>query len=181
VGSILALTGATSLPLAFLFGALISATDPLAVVATFRSLGAPVRLTVLVEGESLLNDGTAIVMFNLMLAVVLTGHFDLLSSAVDFVRVAIGGVLIGLVLGWVVSALIERVDDYLIEMTLTTVLAFGSYLLAEQLHLSGVLAVVAAGLVNGNLGSRGMSPLHGSCFRIPGNTSPFWQTRSYSC
>jgi CPA1 family monovalent cation:H+ antiporter len=158
VGGILALTGAISLPLAFLFGALISATDPLAVVATFRKIGAPPQLTVLVEGESLLNDGTAIVMFNLMLVVVLTGHFDLLSSAVDFVRVAVGGVLIGLVLGWIVSALIERVDDYLIEMTLTTVLAFGSYLLAEQLQLSGVLAVVAAGLVNGNLGSRGMSP-----------------------
>ena len=158
VGGILALTGAISLPLAFLFGALISATDPLAVVATFRELGTPARLTVLVEGESLLNDGTGIVMFNLMLAVVLTGHFDLLSSAIDFVRVAVGGVLIGLVLGWVASALIERIDDYLIEMTLTTVLAFGSYLLAEQLQLSGVLAVVAAGLVNGNLGSRGMSP-----------------------
>jgi monovalent cation:H+ antiporter, CPA1 family len=158
VGGILALTGAISLPLALLFGALISATDPLAVVATFRKLGAPARLTVLVEGESLLNDGTAIVMFNLMLAVVLTGHFDLLSSAFDFVRVAVGGVIIGLVLGWIVSALIERVDDYLIEMTLTSVLAFGSYLLAEQLQLSGVLAVVAAGLVNGNLGSRGMSP-----------------------
>ncbi|MDR3573475.1 MAG: Na+/H+ antiporter [Anaerolineaceae bacterium] len=158
VGGILALTGSASLPLAFLFGALISATDPLAVVATFRKLGVPARLTVLIEGESLLNDGTAIVMFNLMLAVVLTGHFDLLSSAVDFVRVAVGGVIIGLGLGWIVSALIERVDDYLVEMTLTTVLAFGSYLLAEQLQLSGVLAVVAAGLVNGNLGSRGMSP-----------------------
>jgi CPA1 family monovalent cation:H+ antiporter len=158
VGGILALTGAISLPLALLFGALISATDPLAVVATFRTLGAPTRLTVLVEGESLLNDGTAIVMFNLMLAVVITGHFDLLNSAFDFVRAAVGGVILGLVLGWIVSALIERVDDYLIEMTLTSVLAFGSYLLAEQLHLSGVLAVVAAGLVNGNLGSRGMSP-----------------------
>jgi len=158
VGGILARTVTISLPLALLFGALISATDPLAVVATFRKLGVPARLTVLIEGESLLNDGTAIVMFNLMLAVVLTGHFDLLSSAVDFVRVAVGGVIIGLVLGWIVSALIERVDDYLIEMTLTTVLAFGSYLLAEQLQLSGVLAVVAAGLVNGNLGSRGMSP-----------------------
>jgi len=158
VGGILAFAIQISLPLALLFGALIAATDPLAVVMTFRKLGAPPRLTVLLEGESLLNDGTAIVMFNLMLMVVLTGKFDLIGSFLDFLRVAVGGTLIGLTLGWIVSALIERVDDYLIEMTLTTVLAFGSYLLAEQFHLSGVLAVVAAGLVNGNLGSRGMSP-----------------------
>jgi len=72
--------------------------------------------------------------------------------------VAAGGILVGLALGWVIARLIERVDDYLIETTLTTVLAFGAYLVAERLHLSGVLAVVAAGLINGNIGPRGMSP-----------------------
>jgi monovalent cation:H+ antiporter, CPA1 family len=158
VGGIIILVNRSALPLALLFGALISATDPLAVVATFRKLGAPHRLTVLLEGESLLNDGTAIVVFNLMLAVVLTGRFNMLVSVVDFVQVAVGGALVGAILGGLVSALIARVDDYLIEMTLTTVLAFGSYLLAEQLHVSGVLSVVAAGLVVGNLGPRGMSP-----------------------
>ena len=80
------------------------------------------------------------------------------ASLLDFIRVAAGGILVGLALGWVIARLIERVDDYLIETTLTTVLAFGAYLAAERLHLSGVLAVVAAGLVNGNIGPRGMSP-----------------------
>ncbi len=147
-----------SLPLALVFGALIAATDPVAVVALFRSIGVPKRLAVMIEGESLLNDGTAIVLFNLMLVVALTGRFNLVESVSSFVRVAVGGTVVGLVLGWMISRLIARVDDYLIETTLTTVLAFGSYLIAEQLHFSGVLAVVAAGLVNGNMGPQGMSP-----------------------
>jgi CPA1 family monovalent cation:H+ antiporter len=158
VGSIVAWGAPLGLPVALVFGALIAATDPVAVVALFRSLGIPKRLLVLVEGESLLNDGTAIVLFNILLAVALTGSFDPVQGVTDFIRVAAGGTIIGLVLGWLISRLIERIDDYLIETTLTTVLAFGSYLVADRLGFSGVLAVVAAGLVNGNLGSRGMSP-----------------------
>jgi len=158
VGGILSLVTPLELPLAMVFGALIAATDPIAVVALFRKLGVPKRLGVLVEAESLFNDGTAIVTFNLMLAIALTSHFDLAGSILEFLQVAIGGIIVGLVLGWVIAQLIERVDDYLIETTLTTVLAFGAYLLAERLHLSGVLAVVAAGLINGNIGPRGMSP-----------------------
>ncbi len=158
VGGILALVTPVGLPLAMVFGALIAATDPIAVVALFRKLGVPKRLAVLVEAESLFNDGTAIVTFNLMLAIALTSHFDLVGSILEFFQVAIGGIIVGLALGWIIAQLIERVDDYLIETTLTTVLAFGAYLLAERLHLSGVLAVVAAGLVNGNIGPRGMSP-----------------------
>jgi CPA1 family monovalent cation:H+ antiporter len=76
--------------------------------------------------------------------VALTGKFSLLQSLGDFVRVSAGGTVIGLVLGWLVARLIARVDDYLIETTLTTLLAFGAYLLAERLQFSGVLAVVAA-------------------------------------
>jgi CPA1 family monovalent cation:H+ antiporter len=143
---------------AFVFGAAIAATDPVAVVALFRRLGVPVRLNVLIEGESLLNDGTAIVVFNLMLVVALSGRLDAPQAIGNFVVVSVGGSLVGLAMGWLISRLIATVDDYLIEITLTTVLAFGSYLVAEQLHVSGVLAVVAAGLVNGNLGPRGMSP-----------------------
>lgn len=158
VGGLLALVTPLGLPLAMVFGALIAATDPIAVVALFRKLGVPKRLAVLVEAESLFNDGTAIVAFNLMLAIALTSRFNLAGSILEFVQVAIGGIVVGLVLGWITAQLIERVDDYLIETTLTTVLAFGAYLLAERLHLSGVLAVVAAGLVNGNIGPRGMSP-----------------------
>jgi CPA1 family monovalent cation:H+ antiporter len=158
VGFLLAVSGAVALPVALTFGALIAATDPIAIIALFRTLGVPKRLSVLVEGESLLNDGTAIVAFSLMLGIALTGSFSLIGSLLDFIRVVAGGLAVGLALGWLVAQLIARIDDHLIEATLTTVLAFGAYLLAEELHFSGVLAVVAAGLVNGNLGTRGMSP-----------------------
>jgi CPA1 family monovalent cation:H+ antiporter len=158
VGGLVALLVPLALPVALVFGALISATDPVAVVALFRSLGAPRRLALLVEGESLLNDGTAIVLFDLVLMIALTGQFSLLQGLLDFLRVSIGGVLTGLLLGWLVSEALARIDDTLIETTLTTLLAFGSYLLAEELHVSGVLAVVAAGLINGNVGPRGMGP-----------------------
>ena len=162
-----------------LFGALISATDPVAVVSLFRSLGAPKRLTTIVEGESLFNDGTAVVIFKILTVVVVGGAvahggghgaetgaqetFNLLQAVVQFLIVAVGGLAVGGALGWIISLLIARVDDYLIETTLTTVLAFGSYLVAEEIniggtHLSGILAVVAAGIVCGNVGPRGMSP-----------------------
>lgn len=158
VGGIISLGAGLALTVALTFGALIAATDPVAVVSIFRLLGVPKRLSVLVEGESLFNDGTALVLFNLMLVIIATGKFNLALSVLDFIRVSVGGVAVGLALGWAVSYLIARIDAYLIETTLTTVLAFGSYLLAEQLHFSGVLAVVAAGLINGNLGTQGMSP-----------------------
>ncbi len=158
VGGIVSLGVGIPLPIALLFGALMSATDPVAVVALFRSLGAPKRLTLLVEGESLLNDGTAIVVFDVMLAVALTGVYSLPRSALDFIVVSAGGIAIGVGLGWLMSQAIRLIDDYLIETTLTTVVAYGSYLLAERLHVSGVLAVVAAGILSGSLGPRGMSP-----------------------
>lgn len=158
VGGAVSLLTPLALAPALVFGALISATDPVAVVALFRALGVPKGLSVLVEGESLLNDGTAIVVFNIALAAALTGSFSLAQGLLDFLRVAIGGLAVGLLLGWLIAQLIARVDDYLIETTLTTVLAFGAYLVAERLHFSGVLAVVAAGVINGNVGPQGMSP-----------------------
>lgn len=158
IGGMLVFGLKLSLPIALVFGSLIAATDPVAVVALFRTLGVPKRLSTLIEGESLLNDGTAIILFNLMLAIALTSQFDLIDSVAGFFRISIGGIIVGLVLGWLIAQLISRVDNYLIETTLTTVLAFGSYLVAERLGVSGVLAVVAAGLVNGNISPQGMSP-----------------------
>ena len=158
VGGLLSLVTPLALPVALVFGALISATDPVAVVAMFRTLGVSKRLAVLVESESLLNDGTAIVVFNLAIIMALTARFSLLDSLAEFVRVSLGGVVVGFLLGWVTARLISHIDDYLIETTLTSLLAFGSYLVAERLHFSGVLAVVLAGLVTGNLGPQGMSP-----------------------
>ncbi|MBU0511678.1 MAG: Na+/H+ antiporter [Chloroflexi bacterium] len=158
VGAVITWGTGIPFPLALVFGALVAATDPVAVVALFRSLGVPKRLQVLLEGESLFNDGTAIVIFHLMLVIAVSGHFSLTESLLDFVVVAGGGLVVGLILGILISQAISRIDDPLIETALTTVLAFGAYLVAEELHVSGVLAVVAAGLVSGNIGPRGMSP-----------------------
>lgn len=169
VGAIVAWGAGLSLPTALVFGALVSATDPVSVVALFRSMGVPKRLLVLLEGESLFNDGTAIVVFNLMVTmaagVAVTGETGLLPASLDwfttiltFIWVSGGGLLVGFLLGMGISSIIARIDDYLIETTLTSVLAYGAYLIGEALGVSGVLAVVAAGLVNGNIGPRGMSP-----------------------
>ena len=158
VGAVLYWGTDFSLTTALVFGSLIAATDPVAVVGLFRSLGVPHRLQILLEGESLFNDGTAIVLFNLMLTIALTGSFSIGASILNFIVVAGGGLLIGLLLGLLISQAISIIDNALIETTLTSVLAFGSYVLAEQFNVSGVLAVVAAGLVSGNLGPRRMAP-----------------------
>lgn len=172
VAGIVYLGAAVTLPTALIFGSIVAATDPVAVIALLRSLGVPKRLEILLESESLFNDGTAIVLFSLMLALAgiaplrvagitidLQSPTGLLSGIVAFIIVAGGGLLVGSALGILVSALIERIDNYLIEITLTTVLAYGSFLIAEEfLHVSGVLAVVAAGLATGTTGQKGMSP-----------------------
>jgi CPA1 family monovalent cation:H+ antiporter len=157
-GGIVAWGAGLSTAVALVFGALVGATDPVSVVAIFRKLGAPKRLEVLMEAESLFNDGTAIVIFSLALTAAQLGELDIIGGLFEFVWVAGGGVVIGVALGWLTTRLISHIDDYLVETTLTTVLAFGSYLLAEQLHLSGVLAVVCAGLATGNLSGGEMSP-----------------------
>lgn len=144
---------------ALLFGALISATDPIAVIALFRDLGVSKRLAVIVEGESLFNDGTAAVAFQLILAGILTNRFDAVEGVRQFLVIAIGGALLGLIVGYAASKVTEQVDEPRIEITLTTIVAYGSYLLAEQLHVSGVIATVVAGLTIGNYGAHtGMSP-----------------------
>ena len=157
VGGVVSWGTGLEIPAALVFGALVSATDPVSVVALFRRLGVPRRMQLLLEGESLFNDGTAIVMFSIMLGIASAGTFDLVSSLRDFIKIAGGGVLIGIALGTLISQFINRIDDPLVETTLTTVLAFGSYLIAESLGVSGVLAVVAAGIVNGNVDPVGMS------------------------
>jgi CPA1 family monovalent cation:H+ antiporter len=148
-----------AVPVAILFGAMVAPTDPVAVVAVFRRLHVPDRLVNLIEAESLLNDGTGVVLFTIAVAAVAAGpHVSVAGAALDFLREALGGLALGAVLGLVLSRLTRRVDDFQIEITLTAIAAYGSYLLADQAHLSGILAVVAAGLVVGNYGRpRGMS------------------------
>ena len=144
---------------ALVFAALIAATDPIAVVAMFKSLGAPKRLGVLVEGESLLNDGTAIVFFTMALGF-LSGHAGSVPAAtLDFVRIVGMGGLIGAAVAFAAALAIQQVDDAMIEITLTTIAAYGSFAAAEQFHFSGVIATVVAGIVLGSY-ARGaaMSP-----------------------
>src|SRR5512137_517872 len=112
VGGLTAVLTPLALPAALVFGALISATDPVAVVALFRALGAPKRLALLMEAESLFNDGTAIVVFNIVVAIALAGHFNPADGIVDFLKVSAGGLMVGFALGWATAQLIARIDDY---------------------------------------------------------------------
>jgi monovalent cation:H+ antiporter, CPA1 family len=137
--------------LAFVAGAMVSATDPAAVVATFKRLRVAPALATMVDGESLLNDGTGLVLFVIAVQTVFrpwqTGEVFL-----AFVGSIIVSVTIGLAAGYIAARVISRVDDHLIELTISVVLAYGSYLLADTLHLSGVLATVTAAVVLGNVG-----------------------------
>jgi CPA1 family monovalent cation:H+ antiporter len=141
------------------FGAVIAATDPIAVTGLFRSLGAPHRLRVLVEGESLLNDGTSLVLFGLVLSYVAGTHVTSGALILQFFKVVGAGALTGIAMGSVVSKIIGSVDDPMIEITLTTIAAYGSFVAAEAIGGSGVIATVAAGMLCGNYAVRsGMSP-----------------------
>jgi CPA1 family monovalent cation:H+ antiporter len=147
-----------ALPMAILFGAMVAPTDPVAVVAVFRRLHVPARLANLVEGESLLNDGTGVVLFTIALAAVAAGRFEALPAIWDFVRLSLGGLAFGAALGFIVSLLTARIDDPQVEITFTAVTAYGGYLLGETAHVSGILTVVAAAVVLGAYGrERGMS------------------------
>jgi CPA1 family monovalent cation:H+ antiporter len=139
--------------LAFIVGAIVSATDPVSVIATFRTLGAPARLATLVEAESLFNDGTAVVIF-LIAVRAATGPVDPLDAVTGFVwTVAISAVL-GFVVGAVATRVMAYAKDQLIELAISVVLAYGTYLLADRLGQSGIIATVVAGIVLGTYGRR---------------------------
>jgi len=147
VGVALAVVLGTPLAAALLFGALISATDPVAVVAVFRQLGVPERLLVLVEGESMLNDGVAIVLFNILLGVALGQEATVGGGVLDFLAVFFGGAAIGAVLGLAVALLLPWLDRYA-AAAITVAVAYGGFVLADDvLGFSGVMAGVAAGVV----------------------------------
>jgi monovalent cation:H+ antiporter, CPA1 family len=136
---------------ALLFGAMIAATDPVAVLATFRHLGVDKRLEVLIEGESLLNDGIALVLLVVLVEAV-EGEFRFAPAATSLLLSVVGGVAIGLGIGWIGHRLIASVDDHLTEMTVSVAVAYGAFLSADSLHLSGVLATIAAAMTLGYLG-----------------------------
>lgn len=146
------------LSLGFLFGAMIVPTDPIVVLNIFKQLGISKNLSVIIEGESLFNDGTAIVFFKIILALIVSGEASIKMGIFEFLRVAFGGIAFGFILGYLFSMILKKINESFIQLTLTTILAYGSYLIAENLHISGVIAVVTSGLVTGNYATKFISP-----------------------
>ena len=142
-------------PVALVFGAMIAATDPVAVLATFRRLGADERLTTLLEGESLFNDGIGLSLFLTLVAAV-GGGFEPGHAATSFVLSVVGGVVLGFIVGWVGHLAIALVDEHLSDMVVSVAVAYGAFFVAERLELSGVMATLVAAMTLSRLGrSRG--------------------------
>jgi CPA1 family monovalent cation:H+ antiporter len=160
IGGIVHLVTGIDWATSLLLGAILSPTDPVAVLGLFRLLRVQPRLAIIIEGESLFNDGVAGSLYQTLLAVVVlslngqvsSGPSDWLRGAFFFVVEAGGGILLGLVSGWVISRVVQRIDDPLIETTITIVIAYGVYLLADTLTVSPLMAVIGAGLVLGSYG-----------------------------
>ncbi len=145
--------------IALLFGAVISATDPVAVVSILKDVGASKKLGTLIEGESMLNDGTAIVIF-MVLLLGITGAGSDTSPIIEFLRVAVGGTLLGLLIGYIVIAWVKKVfNDALVEITVIVAAAYMTFYVAEHfLHVSGVLGLVSFGLFMASVGRTRISP-----------------------
>lgn len=140
---------------ALVFGVLIAATDPVSVIAVFREAGAHGRLRLLVESESLFNDGTAAVAFAIAIAFALGGELSTGQIVRDAVLNTGGGILCGAIIGQLALSLIVTTEDHLVETACTNIAAYGSFLLAEALQVSGVFATIVAGIVLRNVGSPG--------------------------
>lgn len=133
----------------FAFGAIVSPPDAVAATAIFGRLNIPRRIVSVLEGESLVNDATGLVVYKLAVAAAVTGTFSFFDASIEFAQLAVAGVVIGLAVGWLFVALHRHLNDPLIEIALSLVLPYAAWLAAEALHGSGVLAVVAAGLLRG--------------------------------
>ena len=162
-----------SWPAAFVLGAIVSPTDPVAATAIAGRLGVPRRVVTIVEGEALINDATALVAYKVAVAAVLTGSFSALEAGAEFIYSGIGGAAIGLAIGWVIAQVRERLDDPPVEITIALFSGYAAYLPAEELGLSGVTAAVAIGLYMGSQTSR----LTTSTVRMQGDA--VWQILTF--
>jgi len=144
-----------------LLGSILAPTDPIAVVTLLRQLRAPAGLAAILEGESLLNDGTGVAVFSAVLATILAGQPSFGDAAIRFAEIAAGGAVIGVGVGFLGVALMRAAEDAPLEILATLVIAYGSYLAADIIHASGIVAVVAAGVVIARYGSA-TDKLHGT-------------------
>lgn len=177
-GILLATLTKWPIQVALTFGALMSATDPVSVISIFKSLGVNKNLAVITEGESLANDGVAIVLFKLSVfsfaLITSSGWGGVMIGFVEFFKVSLGGIAIGGVCGLMASRVFRRFDDYPLENSFSIALFYGSYFLAEHIHVSGVIAVVVAGLILGNYGRAiGMSEKTQQSIEV------FWDTIAF--
>jgi CPA1 family monovalent cation:H+ antiporter len=143
-----------------LLGAILAATDPIAVITLLRRLNAPPGLAAILEGESLFNDGTGVAVFSAVLATILTGAPSFGDATVRFFEITLGGAAIGIAVGFIGLALLRFAEDAPLEILATLVIAYGSYLAADVVHASGIVAVVVAGIVVARYGSQ-IGRLHG--------------------
>jgi len=156
-------------PAAFALGAIVAPPDAVAATAIFQRLGVPRRVVTILEGESLVNDATALVAYRFAIAAAMTGAFSLAQAGISFVLVAAGGVALGLLIGMAAAAILRRMDDPVFSVVLTFLFPVAAYLPAEIFGLSGVLSTVAAGIYLGRHAPRSMS----SSVRIAGTSA--WQ------
>lgn len=165
------------LPLAsaLVFGALIAPTDPISVIAVLKELKVGKNLSMIIEAESVFNDGVAIVLFTILVSFASGNNVTIANGLSSFITVTVGGAALGTAVGLAASRVTREFDDHLLEIMLTTIVAFGSYLLAEWLHVSGVIAVVAAGLV---VGSYGMQTGMSATTRLAVNS--FWEYAAFA-
>ena len=144
-----------------LLGAILAATDPIAVISLLRRLKTPPGLAAILEGESLFNDGTGVAVFTAVLATILSGGPSFADGTIRFLELMLGGIAIGLAVGFIGLTLLRFAADAPLEILATLVIAYGSYLAADLVHASGVVAVVAAGIVVARYGAR-LGRLHGT-------------------
>lgn len=152
------LIGGFTWPTAFVLGAIVSPPDAVAATAITQRLNVPQRIVTVLEGESLVNDVTGLVAYRVAVAAVVTGAFSIWQASLQFVLAGVGGVLVGLAMGWVVIWIHRQLDDALVEITTTILNCYATYLIAEQIGVSGVLAVVVAGLYHRRKSSEVLTP-----------------------